>query len=144
MSDEVAVLRAMAEVSEMFVRLAVRLRSRGDVRRATHLFALRAEEQLGEDHFRVGSGAGFRMEWYAEAELDDGRDLSFAQEVAWHGGEWVVDASVRSVDHIGEEVVLELPRRFAIDAGEVAGELIGQSLLLESRYGEALRRVGLD
>ena len=92
MSDEVAVLRAMAEVSEVFLRLAVTLQRRGDVRRATHHFALRAEEQLGEEHFRVGSGAGFRMEWYAEAELDDGRDLSFAQEVAWHGGEWVVDA----------------------------------------------------
>lgn len=97
---------------------------------------------MGEEHFRVGSGEGFRAEWYAEAEFVDGRMLAFAQEVAWHDGEWVVDASVRSVTDGEESVILEMPRRFAITADEVTVELVGQARFLEDRYGEALRRFG--
>jgi hypothetical protein len=46
-----------------------------------------------------GSGWGVEMAFgssgAAEAESVDDRVLSFRQEVAWHAGRWVVDASVR-------------------------------------------------
>lgn len=142
MTAEVAVVRSMAEVSEVFVRIADSLRQRGDVRRVVRPFWLRVEDRLGEEHFRVGSGEGFRAEWYAEAEFADGRVLTFAQEVAWHEGEWVVDASVRAVIDGEDSVILEMPRRYAIAADDVPVELVGQAGFLEERYDEALRRFG--
>lgn len=139
---EVAVVRAMAAVSETFVRIADVLRQRSDVRRVSRPWWLRAEDRVGEDHFRVGSGEGFRAEWYAEAEFVHERILTFAIEVAWHDGEWVVDASVKSMIDGDEMAVLELPRRFAIDGDEVTTELMGQAKALEGRFDEALRRFG--
>ncbi len=142
MPAEVAVVRSMAEVSEAFVRIADSLGRRSDVRRVARPCWLRAEDRLGEDHFRVGAGEGFRAEWYAEAEFVDDRVLTFSQEVAWHDGEWIVDASVRSIVDGQELVILEMPRRFAVAADEVTVELVSQSGLLEDRYDEALRRFG--
>jgi hypothetical protein len=136
---EVSVVRSLAAVSEVFLGLAASLRSLEDVQKVSSLCWMRAEERLGEDHFRLGSGDGFRIEWYAEAEFVDGRVLSFSQEVAWHDGEWVVDASVRSSGADGEDVLLDLPRRFAVTAEDAVAELEGQSRLLVDRRDEAVR-----
>ncbi len=137
---EVKVLRSLAEVSEVFLRLAARLRSLADVRSVSHPCWMRTEERIGEDQFRVGTGQGFRFEWYAEGEFVDGRVISFGQELFWHAGEWTIDASVRVNDAEGERVLLELPRRHAAEADDLIVELLGQaSFLLDQQ--EALIRL---
>jgi hypothetical protein len=135
---EVSVIRSLAAVSEAFLDLAASLRALEGVQKVSSPCWVRAEDRLGEDHFRVGSGDGFRIEWYAEAEFRDGRVLSFSQEVSWHDGEWVVDASARSNGADGEDVLVELPQRFAITAEDAVAEMEGQSQMLVDRRDEAI------
>ena len=101
LSGEVAVVRQLAEVSEAFIGLAATLRSLPAVKTASHPCWMRTEERTGEDQHRVGRGVGFRVEWYAEAEFEDGSAISFGQELSWHDGEWTIDASVRVNDDQG-------------------------------------------
>jgi hypothetical protein len=94
---------------------------------------------LNDDCFRVGSGGGFRLEWYAEAEFGDDNVLSFGQEAAWHDGEWIMDASVRRNGAGGEDILFELPRRSAITSEDVVADLREQSRMLVDRWEETLR-----
>jgi hypothetical protein len=137
--SEVVVLRSLAEVAEIFLRLAATLRSVPGVRSVTQPIWMRAEDRLGEDQFRVGSGPGFRIEWYAEAEFVGGRAISFGQELSWHDGEWTIDASVRANDPQGEHPVLDFPRRTAVTPDELVIELRGQARLLLERQAEGMQ-----
>ncbi len=139
-STQVELVRSMADVSETFLSIATWLRSLRGMCKVTSTFSLRAEEQVSEDEFRVGEGEGFRAEWYAEAEFADSRALSFSQEAAWHRGEWVIDASVRNYPRSDDEVILELPRRYAVTVDEAISELKSQSRLLVEMRDEAIRR----
>ncbi len=132
-------VRSLATVSEVFLGLAASLRALDGVQKVSSPCWMRVEERVGDDHFRIGSGDGFRVEWYAEAEFVDGRVLSFSQEVAWHDGEWVVDASARSSGAVGEDVLLDLPRRFAVIPGDAVVEMEGQSRMLADRRDEVVR-----
>jgi len=143
LADEVGVVRSLVGVSEAFQEIAAELRSLSGVRAVTTPCWMRAEEPVGEDQFRIGRGEGFRIEWYAEAEFGD-RGVSFSEELSWHAGEWVVDASVRANDAQGEHLLIELPRRFAVTAEEMVAELRGQTQLLVERRGEALRCFAQD
>jgi hypothetical protein len=100
---------------------------------------MRTEERTGEDQHRVGRGVGFRVEWYAEAEFEDGSAISFGQELSWHDGEWTIDASVRVNDDQGERVLLELPRRYATEPADLVSELRSQTRLLQEQEGEGIR-----
>lgn len=135
-----AVVRSIADVSERFMRLAATLRSLPEVRMVSHPCWMRTEERVAEeDQYRVGQGSGFRIEWYAEAEFADGTAISFGQELSWHDDEWAIDASVRASDTEGEHVLLEFPRRHAIDAADLVAELRSQTELLQHQRDEALR-----
>lgn len=101
LGDEVRVVRALATASEVFLRLAVILRSHAGVREVSSPCSIRAEELLGDGRFGVGWGEGFRIEWYAEAEFANNTGLCFSQELSWHDGTWSVDASVRANDRPG-------------------------------------------
>jgi hypothetical protein len=136
---EVEVVRSLAEVSEEFMRIAAALRSLPGVQAVSHPCWMRTEERVAEDQYRVGQGEGFRVEWYAEADFADGRSISFCQELSWHGGEWTVDASVRSNDEQGEHMLLELPRRHALDRVDLLAELRSQTRLLLERRDEGIR-----
>jgi hypothetical protein len=138
LADEVGVVRSLVGVSEAFLEIAWELQSLSGVQTVTSPCFMRAEERVGEDQFRVGRGEGFRIEWYAEAEFGD-RAVSFSEELSWHAGEWVVDASVRANDAQGEHMLVEFPRRFAVTAQELVAEMRGQTQLLLERRGEALR-----
>lgn len=137
--DEVAVVRALAEVSEKFRGIAARLRSLPNVRTVTPRCWMRTEERVAEDQYRVGRGDGFRVEWYADAEFADGAAISFGQELSWHEGEWAIDASIRANDALGERVLVELPHRYATDPVDLVAELRGQTRLLQEHWDEGIR-----
>lgn len=138
-SAEVAVVRSIAEASEQFIELASTLRSLPEVRMVSHPCWMRTEQRIAEDQYRVGQGSGFRIEWYSEAEFTDGTAISFGQELSWHDGEWAIDASVRAIDTEGEHVLLEFPRRHAIEPADLVAELRSQTELLQQQRDEALR-----
>lgn len=141
MAGEEAIVRAMADVSEAFLRIAGVLRRRADVRRVDCPWWLRAEERVDETHFRVGSGSGFRAEWYVEAEFVDGRLLVFEQEVAWHDGEWAIDAAARLTTDGQEQTLLRLPSVSGSEGSEATAGVKRQSELLEEQVNQVLRCV---
>lgn len=135
----VAVLKSLAEVSEAFVAIAAGLRLLPGELAVSLSCWIRAEERLAEDHYRVGQGTGFRVEWYAEGVHPDGRSLTLGQELSWHEGQWAVDASVRTIDENGVETFVELPRRRTSDVDDLLAQLRAQSQLLLERREEAFR-----
>jgi hypothetical protein len=137
-SAEVAVLRALAEVSEAFLEIAATLRSLPGVRTVSHPCSMRTEEWVSDGQYRVGQGDGFRFEWYAEGEFDGGRAISFGLELSHHDGEYIIDAAVRANEAQEERMLLELPRRYAIDPVDLVGELRSQAGLLLGRRDEGV------
>jgi hypothetical protein len=137
----VEVVRSLAEASEEFMAIAAALRSLPGVRTVSHPCRMRTEERVAEEQYRVGRGEGFRVEWYAEADFTDGSSMSFCQELSWHEGEWIVDASVRGNDDQGERVLLELPSRHATDAADLVVELRSQTRLLRERQDDGVIRL---
>jgi hypothetical protein len=101
---------------------------------------IRKEERVGEDDFRVGVGEGFRVEWYADAEFGEEGALSFAEELAWHDGEWIIDAEVTTHDTGGEHSLFKLPRQFALDSAELEAALRSQTQLVLRHRDEAIRQ----
>jgi hypothetical protein len=97
-----------------------------------------AERKVDDATFHVGEGDGYRIEWYAEADLESRDVLSLALEVAWHPSEWVVDSSYRLQTERGEIVLVELPTRFAVDLEDLVAELASQVEMLWNRKEEAL------
>ena len=96
------------------------------------------DERIVDDStFQVGEGEGYRIEWYAEADLESCDVLSLALEVAWHPSEWVVDSSYRLQTERGEIVLVELPTRFAVDPDDLIAELTSQVEMLWNRKEEA-------
>ena len=138
-NEATAVVRSLAETSEAFLEIAAALRSLPDAPTVSHPCWMRTEERVGEDQYLVGRGDGFRVEWYAEGEFSDGRAISFSLDLAWHDGEWTVDASIRANDDEGEHILVELPRRHAIDPEDLVAELRGQTRLLLERRDEGVR-----
>ena len=136
----VAVVRLLAEINEAFIELAGVLRALPQASSVGHQYAIRKEERVGEDAFRVGMGDGFRVEWYADAEFVGRGALSFAEELAWHDGEWTIEAAVTTHDAEGEHSLFALPRRYAVDIDQLEAELRGQTQLLLRCREEALRR----
>lgn len=106
---DVALLRALAEVSEAFLQLAIELRKVEGAVAVVHPCTIRPEHLVDNGHFEVGHGNGLRVEWYTDAEFNDDRAISFRQDLSWHSGRWRVEASVQAVDPAGEHTVKELP-----------------------------------
>jgi len=108
-----------------------------EVVKARRSLWMTAERMVDESTFRVGEGDGYRVEWYAEADLESRDVLSLTLEVAWHPSEWVVDASYRLQTDRGEVVLVELPTRFAVDPDDLVAELTSQVEMLWNRKEEA-------
>jgi hypothetical protein len=139
LTSEVVVIQSMAAASEAFLRMASVLRQEPGVLRASSPVSMRAEERVAENRFRLGDGSGFRIEWYAEAEYEDGRQLSIALEVAWHDG-WIVESSVRANTVSGEEVITD-DAQPARTAAELMAEIERQTALLEGGLSQAVARL---
>ena len=134
-----SVLRTLTVVAERLTELAAWLRGTPGVVAVRRSCWMNSEEQVEDGAVRVGHGDGYRIEWFVEADLDSGEGLSFGLDVAWHGAEWVIEASARSQTVRGEELLLELPTRYAIDAEDLKSELISQVEMMLRRRAEALQ-----
>lgn len=138
--DVVDVMRSLADVSEAFIEIAATLRSIPGAPSVGHQCSMRRETRVGEDHFILGRGHGFRVEWHAEAQFPNGRALTFVEEVSWHESEWTVEGSVKVSDGDWEESLVELPIRPAVDPEDVVVQLVGQARLLLDSRERAIRR----
>jgi hypothetical protein len=137
---EVLAIRSLVDVAEVFLQLARSLGSTAGVTRVTSPIYMRAEEKVDQDSFKVGHGPGLRLEWYAEGEFEDGRGISFAQELSWHEGSWLIEASVRASDELGEHILREFAARRAVDAVSLTVRLREQAEQLLAQGSENLER----
>ena len=118
----------MGEVSMGFRDLAVSLGKREFVTSTVHPFRI--------------SPTPLRIEWFTDAELVDGRAVSFALDARLDGDEWIVDSAIRVVDELGEEDLLELATRYAVGDIEFLSELTAAARYLFGLQQEALDALG--
>jgi hypothetical protein len=133
-----SVLRTLAEVTERLAELAAWLRGTPGVVAVRRSCWMNSEELAEDGVVRVSQGDGYRIEWFVEADLDSGEGLSFGLDLAWHGAEWVIEASARFHTMSGEELVLGLPARYAIESDDLRSELTSQVEMMLRRRAEAL------
>lgn len=113
------VFEALAAVHELLLALARDLRSSPLVRTAVASIQPRAY------------ATGTVIECYVDAELISGNAVSWWLEFKWSEGAWEIESSVRHNTAAGEDAIVDLPNRFAVDDDELAAELCeaGQMLL---------------
>jgi len=122
------IIGTLGEVSSGFSELASNLRNREFVTAAVHPVRF--------------SAVPLRVEWFADAELVDGRAVSFALDARLEGTEWIVDSAVRVVDGYGENDVLELATRYAVGDTEFLSVLTAAAGYLFELRDQALAALG--
>jgi hypothetical protein len=143
MSPAVAIVRAQAEVSELFLRLGVELREAPRVCKVQNQLWIRSEEQLDEEHVAVGQGDGFRIEWWLSVELDDNRWVDVGVELAWHRDTWSVQGGIHGGPAGGLETLVELPILATPDGSAAITYLWEQAQAVLGHWDEALFRLDL-
>ena len=78
---------------------------------------------------------GDRVECYVDAELTSGTAVGWWLEFWFSDGSWRIESSVRYNTENGEEELIGLPTRFAVDDEELIGELDGASRALVETLG---------
>jgi len=78
---------------------------------------------------------GDRMECYVDADLASGHSVGAWLEFRHDDGSWVIEASVRHNGDEGENELVALPSRFAVDDAELLAELDGATLALVKAAG---------
>lgn len=71
-----------------------------------------------------------RVECYVDAQLDSGNSVGIWLEFRWDGGSWVVESSIRHNTDEGENELIGLPTRYAVDDDELEAELNGATRAL--------------
>lgn len=122
------ILGALGEVSSGFRELASNLRNREFVISVVHPVRI--------------SSVPRRIEWFTDAELIDGRAVSFALDVRLDGDEWIVDSAIRVVDGMGEDDLLELATRYALGDTEFLSVLNSAAMYLFGLRDQALAALG--
>jgi hypothetical protein len=83
---------------------------------------------------------GDRIECYLDAELSSGNCLGWWLEFRWNEGSWLIESSVQLNTSAGQDEILGLPARFAVDDEELVTELDQASVaLVETRRQIDLR-----
>jgi hypothetical protein len=108
MKAVVDVLDAIVDVEAMLIGLAQRLRLRNDVRDVSTTL-----------HFSGGP----TVDLYADAEMNNGEALSWGLLAVFKDSEWLIETAVRRNHAGGQDVVHQLPDRFAVTTIELAAEL---------------------
>ena len=119
------VIRALAIVSEMFDSLSRALRSEPHVTEVLQRCWISRQGTGFAGSVLLGQGDGAGVDWYADAELVDGRAISFSLEAGWRDAEWVVHPNVCVTSVHGQDRIIELADRFAVEDAEFARELVG-------------------
>jgi hypothetical protein len=115
---------ALAELKARLADLAMELRRHPPVHAATTAVTPRAYD------------GGDRVECYVDAELASGNGLGCWLEFWSEAGSWIIASSIRMNHDGGEDELVGLPRRYAIDDEELVAEVRGAaSLLVEAVRG---------
>jgi hypothetical protein len=109
---------SLALINQRLVELAMNLRRQSPVRSVVTAVTPR----------RYPSGD--RVECYADVELQSGRSVGFWLEFRHSEGSWIVESSVRRSGEDGEDELISLPTRFAVEDDELVEELDGASAAL--------------
>jgi len=125
------VVGALGEVSDGFRELAIWLRRREFVTSAVHPVWVSATGKT-------------RVEWFADAELSDGRAVSFAMELRLEGDEWIIEPAIRVNDESGQDDLLELASRFAVGDEDLLAELKGATSQLLGLRDQVWTELGLE
>jgi hypothetical protein len=65
------------------------------------------------------------MECYVDAQLRNGNTVGMWLEFRWDDGWWVIESSIRHNTDAGEDELVGLPPRYALDDDELTAELDG-------------------
>lgn len=103
----------LARINKLLAEFAVKLRG--------HPAVLSVQQAM---HPRVYND-GARVECYVDAELRTGNAFGCWLEFKWDDGEWIIESSVRRNTQEGEDELIGLPTRYAIDDDDFASELHG-------------------
>ena len=87
-----------------------------------------------------GTGSGVGIEWYTDAEFSNGRALSFGLELSWDGGEWLVEPGIRITHREGQDDLIDLADRYAVDDVDMCASLLGAARQLAGMRDEALQQ----
>lgn len=71
-----------------------------------------------------------RVECYVDALLHNGNTVGLWLEFRWDSGSWIVESSIRHNTDTGEDELVGLPARFAVDDDELVAELDGAARAL--------------
>ena len=136
----VETLRCLARVAEIFKDLARWLRQIGGVECVTQPCSLTTLERHEGDVVKYGRGNGVGIEWFADAEFCNGAALSFGLEVSWDSGEWLVVPGIRIIHREGEDDLVDVAQRHAVDDADMCVSLLAAARQLSSLRDEALRQ----
>jgi len=75
---------------------------------------------------------GDRVECYVDAELQSGNGVGWWLEFRFVDGSWIIESSVKHNTEEGENEILGLPTRYAVDDDDLIDELSGASAGLVS------------
>jgi hypothetical protein len=115
---DVAVLNAVAAADGIFASLGLQLRKRSDVREVLRTFHC---------------GPGPRLDFATDAELAVGEAISWGLEVRFDDAEWVIESSIRRSHAHGQDLILELPTRYAVDFQEFTQELLAAARMVTQK-----------
>ncbi|HEU5002705.1 MAG TPA: hypothetical protein VFW71_08000 [Actinomycetota bacterium] len=75
-------------------------------------------------------GTRDRVECYVDAELASGHAVGCWLEFRFEDGSWIVESSIRVNGDEGEDELLGLPTRYAVDDEELVAEVRGAAVAL--------------
>lgn len=75
-------------------------------------------------------GPDDRVECYVDVALRNGNGVGMWFEFRWEDGSWIIESSIRHNTDLGEDEILGLPTRYAVEDAELAEELDGASRAL--------------
>jgi hypothetical protein len=117
------VIRALVDVSAMFVDLSRWPDTQDRVFSARRSCWMAPLERIDDDTYRMGVGTGFQVEWFAYADFDFGCLLTYAMRLVYVEDEWTVEGSALANGRDGEDELIELPTHHAVDDEDLVAGL---------------------
>lgn len=140
------IVAALVRVANVFSDLTTWLRNTPGFSSVTQSCWMSSQQRRDEYSYEVGRGSGLLIEWYADAEYESGAALGFGMSLIFDEDEWTIESSVRVVDQQGQDMLIELATRHAVDDDDLVQELASAASALgatreravlefEKRYG---------
>lgn len=137
----VEVVRALTAATTGLSELADWLSSLDAVTTVTRVCWMTPHQPRADGATEYGHGSALTVEWFVDAELENGLAASFGLELSWESGRWTVRPGVRATRLHGQDNVLDLPVRRAVHDSEMCLELSAAVAELASVREEAMKAV---